>query len=187
MYCPRCGEEPVSDNLRFCNRCGLPLGLVSEVLDNGGTLPNLDQVLQKNKFFTRKNGVFVSIFWFILFVPFGAAFLGFLGGDELAGISAIFGVFSSLLILLFSLFFLGKSTNENDLPAISQSQQSVPHNLTGQNTNQNALPPQQTQSAQDYVSPKAGGWKAPDTGDLVSPGSVTENTTKLLRKEEDQQ
>ena len=27
-------------------------------------------------------------------------------------------------------------------------------------------------------------WKAPDTGELVSPGSVTEGTTKLLSKEE---
>ena len=184
MYCPRCGEEQVSGNLRFCNRCGLPLGLVSEVLDNGGTLPNLEQAMQKKKFFTRRNGVFFSIFWFILFVPFGAAFWDILEVNDLSELSAVFGLFSSILILLFSLFFLGKPTKTSDISAISQNQQAMPQNLSGQQKNQNALPSQRMQPAQDYVSPQAGMWKAPDTGDLVSPGSVTENTTKLLSKEE---
>jgi hypothetical protein len=30
-------------------------------------------------------------------------------------------------------------------------------------------------------------WKAPDTGDLVQPASVTEGTTKLLSKEESEE
>ena len=29
MFCPRCGHEQVSDETRFCSRCGLPLGLVT--------------------------------------------------------------------------------------------------------------------------------------------------------------
>lgn len=184
MYCPRCGEQQSSGNLRFCNRCGLQLGLVSEVVANDGTLPQLEQLNKKqSKLFTRKNGIFFSIIWFVIFVPFGAAFWGILDVEELAGLSAVFGVFSSIIIFLFSLFFLGKPL---ELPQnqVLQNQQSVPQNLSGQQMNQGALPPQQTQTAQEYVSPAAGSWKAPDTGELVQPGSVTEGTTKLLRKEE---
>ena len=45
------------------------------------------------------------------------------------------------------------------------------------------LPPQRQQPATEYTAP-AGGWRAPDTGDLVGPGSVVEGTTKLLQRDE---
>ena len=109
MYCPRCGEQQTSGNLRFCNRCGLQLGLISEVLANDGTLPQLEQLNSKSsKWFTRKNGIFFSIIWFILFVPFGAAFWGILDVEELAGLSAVFGVFSSIILFLFSTILFRK-------------------------------------------------------------------------------
>lgn len=186
MYCPRCGEEQNSGNLRFCNRCGLPMGLVSQVLSNDGTLPQLEELYKKKKILTRKNGVVFSILWFILFVPFGAAMWGVLNVEELAGLSAVFGVFSSLIILLASLFFLGKPVEQSDFAAMPQTLTNNQQNLRGKETNQATLPPQQTQPANAYTSPAQGGlWKAPDTGELVTPGSVTEGTTKLLRKEEE--
>ncbi|MGI8542603.1 MAG: hypothetical protein ACR2MD_03905 [Aridibacter sp.] len=183
MYCPRCGEQQTSGNLRFCSKCGLPLGLVSEVLSNGGTLPQLEEIYKKKKFLTRKNGVIFSIFWFIFFVPFCAAFFGVLRIEELSAVSAVFGVFSSLLILLFSLFFLGKPPQDSQNQVILKNNNAIPQNLSGQQTQQNVLPSQQTQSAQEYVAPSAASWKTYDTGELVQPGSVTEGTTKLLKKE----
>ncbi len=69
MYCPRCGEQQSSGNLRFCSKCGLPLGLVSEVVSNDGTLPQLEEIRKNNsRILTKKNGVFFSICWFIIFV-----------------------------------------------------------------------------------------------------------------------
>jgi predicted amidophosphoribosyltransferase len=32
MFCPRCSQEQVSEETKFCSRCGFPLGLVSEIL-----------------------------------------------------------------------------------------------------------------------------------------------------------
>lgn len=183
MYCPRCGEQQSSGNLRFCSKCGLPLGLVSEVLSNGGTLPQLEELYQGKKFLTRKNGIFFSIFWFILFVPFGAAFWAVLDVEELSAVSAVFGVFSSLLILLFSLFFLGKPPKDSINQAIIQNNNAIPQNLSSQQTQQNVLPEQQIQAAQDFVAPTSSSWKSYDTGEFVQPGSVTEGTTKLLKKE----
>jgi hypothetical protein len=34
MFCPQCGHRQVTDDTRFRSRCGLPLGLVVDLLDN---------------------------------------------------------------------------------------------------------------------------------------------------------
>ncbi len=52
MYCPNCSQQQISEETKFCSRCGLPLGLVSEILANGGFLPQLDE-LYKDKNFLR--------------------------------------------------------------------------------------------------------------------------------------
>ncbi len=39
MFCPRCSQEQVSEETKFCSRCGFSLSLVAEVLTNGGFLP----------------------------------------------------------------------------------------------------------------------------------------------------
>ena len=39
MYCPKCGQQQVSDNTRFCSRCGLPIDVLAEWLAGGGVKP----------------------------------------------------------------------------------------------------------------------------------------------------
>ncbi|MEZ5346753.1 MAG: zinc ribbon domain-containing protein [Pyrinomonadaceae bacterium] len=187
MYCPRCGQEQVSGDLRFCPGCGLQMGLIAEILAHGGSLPQLAELAKKRKFFTRKNGVFFGVTWFIFFVLIITPFWGIMDVEEMAGLSAILGVFGSLLIMLFSLFMLPSEKSFSMDASLMQGNLHNRSGLHGGNINQTALPPQQTQSAQDYVSPQAGMWKAPDTGDLAGRGSVTENTTKLLKKEGDRE
>src|SRR5207247_959063 len=36
MFCPKCGGEQASDEMRFCSRCGMPLGGVADLLSNEG-------------------------------------------------------------------------------------------------------------------------------------------------------
>src|SRR5918993_943356 len=38
MYCPQCGQQQTSTEMRFCSRCGFPLGGVTELLAQGGML-----------------------------------------------------------------------------------------------------------------------------------------------------
>ena len=179
MHCPRCGQQQVSEETKFCSRCGFSLGLVSEILAHGGFLPQLADLYKSKRWLTKRNGVFFSIMWMIFFVLILCPFFGIAIDGDLAGITAIFGIFGGLMWLIASLFLLK-----------SDAQISFPQNqLPNQNVNPlyaanpMHLPPQQSQPAQSYVPPAAS-WKAPNTGELTRPASVVEGTTKLLRKDE---
>jgi len=184
MHCPRCGQQQVSEETKFCSRCGFPLGLVSEVLSHGGFLPQLANLQKNKKLFTRQNGLKVGLVWFLvvtfLLVPLAAVTDA---PSEIVAFLAIVGFVGGLLMMLLSWLFLQKETNSDfgQFPAQSE-------NIAAQFTSENqrramALPPPQSQPVSSYIPPAAGNWKAPDTGDLV-PRSVTENTTKLLSKDE---
>lgn len=34
MFCPQCGHLQVSNDMRFCSRCGLPLGVVTDLVSH---------------------------------------------------------------------------------------------------------------------------------------------------------
>lgn len=178
MHCPRCGQQQISEETKFCSRCGFPLGLVSDLLAHGGFLPQLADLQQKNGWLTRKNGLVFSLLWLIFFLPLCTTIFGGIFDNEvLGGITAALGVFGSLMIFIASLVLLK--------PAPKAYSQSTPNELANANVHglhgakYTALPPTQ----QQFIPPP-GSWKAPNTGELVEPGSVTDATTKLLHKED---
>ena len=187
MYCPRCGQQQISNETKFCSRCGFQMGLVCELIANNGFLPQLQALYnQKPGFFTKKNGVIFTALWFIAWVMMIPAFFGIAGEDDAAGVSAVFGLFTSLMLLIFSLGVLKKSPKTYQLPAIEMPQVPQPQGLYGTNPGHQALPPQQSQTAQAYTAPQ-GGWRTPDTGEFAVPGSVTDSTTKLLKNSDDRE
>jgi ribosomal protein S27AE len=180
MFCPRCSQEQISEETKFCSRCGFSLVLISEILAHGGALPQLAKLYKSKKFFVRRNGLFFSLFWFLIFVLVLTPIFGILGVDELAAFTAVLGTMGGLILLIASFAFLKNEPRSatfanQELPDIN------PKNLS--QANQTALPPQQTQPAQSYTPP-ANMWKAPNTGELIQPRSVTEGTTKLLKHDE---
>jgi hypothetical protein len=185
MYCPRCGQQQISDQTKFCSRCGFQLGLIPELLTHGGFLPQLAALTKKKTIFNKKNGVIFGILWFITFTMLFTAIMGILNAsDEPMAVSAVIGVFGAMMIIIGSLALL-PSSKQFRLPL--QMQPQIPNplpNAAGLHGGpQHALPPQQSQPASSYVPPP-GGWRA-DTSDLGVPNSVTESTTRLLQKEED--
>lgn len=181
MYCPRCGQQQISGETKFCSRCGFQLGLIAEVLANGGFLPQLAELYKgKSTLFTRKNGVIATVLWFIFFVMMLPAFFGIANADEAAGVSAVFGFFTTIMLLIASLAFLKKAPKAYELRPMEAMPAAAP--LYGHQPAP-ALPPQQHQPASVYAAPQ-GSWRTPDTGELVERGSVIENTTKLLNRDE---
>ncbi len=156
----------------------MPMSVVADVVANGGTLPQLEQLAKmsfKKPFFSKKNGVVFGTFWFIFLTMFCTAFFGILGApEELIAIIAISGVFGAMMIIIGSLVLLPSSRPPVTLPSSMQPSLS-PGSVSA------ALPPQQSVPASFYAAPQAGNWR--DTNDL-QPTSVTENTTKLLEERE---
>ncbi len=182
MFCPRCSQEQISDEIKFCSRCGFPLALVSEVLRYDGFLPQLAELNKGKNFFSRRNGLIFALFWFMFFVLIMTPFFGIVGIDELAGMSAVLGTMGGLILVISSFVFLKNQPRNAEFYNQEMPNNKVKKLFQANRSNQTALPPQQSQPAQNYVSP-ANSWKAPDTGDLVQPHSVTDHTTKLLQKE----
>jgi hypothetical protein len=175
MHCPSCGQQQVSNETKFCSRCGMPLTLVSEVVVHGGYLPQLAE-LEKTSgtIYTRKNGVVFSLFWLIFWLLVMAVVFGGIFRINILGeLFSVIGIFGGLLIFLFSLFFLKSAPK---YPNLTRSMpQQTPAGLYGQHGQ--ALPPPQSIPASAYAYPAAGSWR--DTNDL-EPKSVTEDTTRPL-------
>jgi len=178
MHCPSCGQQQISNETKFCSRCGLPLGLVAEVVSYGGYLPQLAELNKgKKSFFSRRNGLGFSLIWFLFFLLIMAPFWGIMNVEELAGVSAVLGIFGGLIFMLSSFIFLKPDARRISLEHALPPPQ---YNLHGAGS-QPALPPEQSVAARVYAPPKAGNWR--DTNDL-QPTSITEGTTKLLDKDE---
>lgn len=194
MYCPNCGQEQVSANLRFCSRCGFPLGLVAEVLAYGGSHPQLATLEQKKNRFSRKNVFLFGLAWFLIFVllltPLAAVVLGDTTlGEFLVPVTAILGTMGGILMMIFSLFFPSSRARFESLP--------MRQNFAGtgqlhSNYQPNALPPQSANFNpvnNAYTPPVPQGvptkpdWREANTNELVMPPSVTEDTTKMLEKQ----
>lgn len=181
MHCPSCGQQQVSNETKFCSRCGMPLAVVAEVLIHGGFLPQLEQLSKKRTIFTKKNGVVFAVFWFIFLTMFSTAFFGILGApDAFIGLLAITGVFGAMMITIASLIFFPSSKPPLIVPGYQVPSQ-LPLYGTGP---QAALPPPQSVPANIYGTSKAGSWR--DTNDL-QPASVTESTTRLLNEDDRQE
>ncbi len=176
MHCPRCGQLQVSEETKFCSRCGFPLGLVSELLTQGGFLPQLADLHKDKKWLTRKNGLVFGLLWLIFFLPLCTIIFGGIFGNEiLGGITAALGIFGSLMIFIASLVLLKPAPKTYSHPVPNELANIKAQGLYG--AKQTALPP----SMETYIPPMQGSWR--DTNDLT-PTSVTESTTKLLQKDE---
>jgi hypothetical protein len=180
MYCPTCGQQQISDETRFCSRCGFLLSDVAEVVANKGISPYKTPSRISKKDSPRKRGIkqggMIMLVGCLLVVPIIAILYPFLGFPNFfIPISAIISFMGGLLRIIYALMF-----EEKDELVFEQN--SSNSNIISGKAQQNALPPQQSIPVSDFIPPKSGGWQT--TNDLVQPPSVTDNTTKLLQKED---
>ena len=108
MHCPRCGQQQVSEEIKFCSRCGLPLGLIAEVVAHGGFLPQLADVSKKWKLPSRKTGIKIGFSWMLIFLLIFLPLFGLADFEEGAIASVGIGLIGGFLIMIFSWMFLEK-------------------------------------------------------------------------------
>ena len=184
MHCPKCGQQQVSDQTRLCSRCGFLLTGVAEVVANDGIVP----IPAAPSFGTgspRRRGVMQGTFIFLLsflIVPLVAIIcMALTIGPEPVAITAILLTVGGLLRIAYALMFesgvSGGNTLEQNVMAASQ-------NLFAGKKEAGELPPAQSIPTSAYAPPRTGRWR--ETNELETPGSVADNTTKLLHQDSDQ-
>ena len=181
MFCPQCGQQQVSGEMRFCSRCGFPLGVITEVVAQGGMLATRDTLVQGNKMSPRQKGVrqgAMLMLSTLLIVPL-VVFLVLLTGTDrlipLVPLSAVVCFVGGLLRIFYALLF------EDAGPQLIQGATAsaapfMPAQLNA-HVRGTALPP--------APGTPVNAWRQrPETAEIIQPPSVTENTTKLLDKEQ---
>lgn len=186
MHCPKCGQQQVSDQTRFCSRCGFLLTGIAHVVSNDGILP----VQSSPGYFAagspRRRGVMQGLFIFLLsflVVPLSAILTVALHIEPfLPAITAILFTVGGLLRIVYALMFESGAPNGVTL---EQSVMAASQNLLSKKREAGELPPAQSIPTSFYAPPPGTGrWR--ETNELETPGSVTDSTTRLLHEERDQ-
>ena len=179
MFCPSCGQQQVSNETRFCSRCGFLLSDIAEVVANKGISPYKTPGRARKKDSPRKRGLkqggMIMLVGCLLVVPVISILMPFLNFPVfVVPIAAVLSFMGGLLRMIYAWMFEEKEefAFEQDYPN---------QNIIGDKTSNNALPPPQSIPVSDFVPPP-GSWQT--TNNLVQPPSVTEHTTKILKKEE---
>ena len=175
MFCPKCSQEQVSDETRFCSRCGFQLNVVKALLAEE-SLPQSAEI-QKPDRSLRKRDVTIGAALMFVFAFLVAALTVSMPPNHS---SRILFLIVAWLLLSFLInikplirFFLrgeNSSTDEKLLPS------KLTAAFTSPTEKQNAALPAGQSIPADFMMPAA------NTAEMVPPPSVTEPTTNLLNK-----
>jgi hypothetical protein len=165
MYCPKCGQQQLSDEMRFCSRCGFQLGALTALIANNGLPPvpvianaGKKQGLQRPGVRQGAKLIFLSTVLFIVAVALSIVFDSPLPFFVPATVFTV-----GLLRMIYAVLFGDDAS------------QSQPHSAPSlRDAAQQSLPQGQGTPVSDWKRSPAG------TAEMVRPPSVTENTTRLL-------
>jgi endogenous inhibitor of DNA gyrase (YacG/DUF329 family) len=170
MYCPNCGQQQISEEMRFCSRCGLALTGLAEWLAGGMVVRRSDQAdvsvvspRRKNMRRAAKLMFFSGVLFFIFLVisiavnEGGPMFIPF------------FVFFVSLVWMLYARLFSADTPRLNYQPPQTT--------VLAQPPARSSLPPAHTNAIPNI------GRQQVRTNELAQPPSVTENTTKFFNNE----
>src|SRR5262245_45710068 len=106
MYCPNCGQQQISDEMRFCSRCGLALSGLAEWMTGGLPVRRAD-LAQVSAATPRRKGIRraakLMFFSGVLFPVFMAISIGVREGAIMTFPIIIF--FVSLVMMLYARLF----------------------------------------------------------------------------------
>jgi hypothetical protein len=167
MYCPKCGQQQISDEMRFCSRCGLALSGLADWLAGGGLPAQRNvEVQQVSTDSPRRKGIRraskLMFFSGVLFVIFIAISLAVDEGGPMIVPAVVF--FVSLVMMLYARLFSNATSPVNN--------QTTELNST---STRSSLPPATSIPINNRQQVR--------TNELAQPPSVTDHTTRLLDNE----
>ena len=178
MFCPQCAQQQVSETVRFCSRCGFLLEGISAVVASGGHLPMRYVQPASKELSPRSKGVrqgALMMLSTLLVVPVIAVITVSLTnvGHIFIPLAALVCFVGGLLRMLYALLM------EEAYPTIP-AQQLASYTPPGAPQLESRIP---IPAARASIN--APTWQSrPNTAEIFTPPSVTENTTRLLSKDE---
>lgn len=169
MFCPRCGQQQVSGEVRFCSRCGLSLASVPALLAGFESPPTAGGAARRPRSKKRKQmrrGAKLMFLSAVLFPIFFALGIAVDHPGPLIVPATVF--FAGLAWLLYFVIF---SEEDADEP-VEKGREVLRESRTAP-----SLPPA------TFVPASGFGARPAHTADMAQPPSVTEQTTKLLNEE----
>ena len=179
MFCPQCGQQQTTGAIRFCSRCGFPLDGVIQLLSSGGMMPIYRTSDEPVAISPRRKGVKQGG----MLLLSGAVLVPLLGVMASFGHSAFLEIlvaFAAIICFIGGpLRMLYAGLFEEGAPSPMRMYGPPP------GAQPQFRPPMQQQALPQPPTRSPSSWRArPNTAELVTPPSVTENTTRLLEKED---
>lgn len=179
MFCPQCGQQQVTGVIRFCSRCGFPLDGVIQLLSSGGALPAYRSADEPVQISPRRKGVKQGMLLFLL----GVVLVPILG--MFASFSS--AVFPQMLAILAAIICFVGGPLRMFYAAVFEEGAPKPIRAFGppmpMHVPQQFMPQAPSPALPPARQPPS--WRTrPTTAELANPPSVTENTTRLLEKED---
>lgn len=177
MYCPQCGQQQVASEVRFCSRCGFPMGGVAGLMATGGVPASPAMRMGGDALSPRQRGIRqgamimlstlfvvpVVIFLLVVIIGMPKVLIPLIGSTLFMG---------GLLRILYAMLMEDDTPEARPLSAPLYYPPGTPEQLSG-NVPNHALPPAQT-------IPAAMRREHANTAEIRRPPSVTEGTTRLL-------
>jgi hypothetical protein len=170
MYCPRCGQQQISDEVRFCPRCGLSLASVPVLLTGGearaaseGASAGGGRTLKRAQMRRGAKLMFFSAVLAPIFLAISIA------SDSPGPLVVPFMVFLVGLAWMLYYVLFGEE--------IPQAGVAAGRKEFRDSRNAPALSPSTFAPASGF------GQRRANTSDMAQPPSVTEQTTRLLDEE----
>ena len=184
MYCPKCSQEQISDELRFCPRCGFQLDALKLMLaenQNGLAMSEAERKTQLVS--TRKRDVLIGASVMLV----AAISIVLLMISSVAGtpwqaviiplLLVWIGIVSVILLSGHAAREVTNLFSKDDFATSSQIVSKLIRRLNPTVSHQ-ALPPVQSEPISEF-----GAWGV-ITAELAQPSSITEHTTNLLNKKD---
>jgi hypothetical protein len=186
MFCPKCGQQQSSNEVRFCSRCGFQLAVVKELLITDGALvwPEAEMSRRSGRS-ARNQGIRQGIMLMLLtalVVPLSAmlARIGLLP-REFVAMAAIICAIGGFIRFVYALMLEEGAPSAKPRPVAfdAHAGTTTAHLQSGYAPPALPPPPQSFRPASEFNR-----WRA-ETAEMAQPPSVTENTTRLLDDSQD--
>jgi len=175
MFCPKCSQQQISDETRFCSRCGFELNVVKALLSSD----NLPQTAETSKIdrSLRKRDMTIGAALMFFFAFIVAAITVDMPPSHSSRILLLVCAWLALSLLINIKPMIQYFLRADDSAPAADDFSVVKTVSKLVSRKKKALPEAHSIPANDFATP------AVNTAEMVKPPSVTERTTNLLDKD----